>query len=104
MEERSATEMALRAASQRSGGEPTLPRVVDALFGPAEVDAAELRTTAAQLAEDGRTAALGLRQMVSPRGSCAVLSTVPPGAGSTWEPRSSPTSPRCGDRRRSACS
>jgi hypothetical protein len=68
MEERSATEMALRAASQRSGGEPTLPRVVDALFDPAEVDAAELRTTAAQLAEDGRTAALGLRQMVSPSG------------------------------------
>lgn len=69
MEERSATEMALRAASDRSGGEPTLPLVVDALFDPTEEHAAELRTTPSQLAQDGRTAALGLRQMVSPTGA-----------------------------------
>jgi hypothetical protein len=56
MEERSATEVALRAASQRSGGESTLPQWSTRPWTPPEeVDAVELRTTATRLAEDGRT-------------------------------------------------
>ena len=61
--ERAAVDAALDAAT---GGvaAPTLPAVVDALLDPATDAAATLRTTRADLVEDGRDVALELRRLV----------------------------------------
>ena len=59
--------MATVLASVAPGGaspSPTLPQVVDALLEPDERAAAELRTTRADLVEDGRDVALELRRLV----------------------------------------
>ena len=44
---------------------PTLPRVVEALLDPTEASAKNVRTSRAQLLEDGRDVALELRRLVS---------------------------------------
>jgi hypothetical protein len=67
--ERAAIDAALIAATTRAatggwGGSPTLPLVVDALLDPDERAAADLRTTRAELVEDGRDVALELRRLV----------------------------------------
>ena len=66
--ERAAIDAALLAAVTASGGNggaaPTLPRVVDALLDPEPEAAAALRTTRAELVEDGRDVALELRRLV----------------------------------------
>jgi len=67
--ERAAIDAALAAATARAaaGGRtdsPTLPQVVDALLDPDDRAAADLRTTRAELVEDGRDVALELRRLV----------------------------------------
>ncbi len=71
--ERAAVDAALdaataRAAAAATGGArpaaPTLPYVVDALLDPGPGAAAALRTTRAELVEDGRDVALELRRLV----------------------------------------
>jgi hypothetical protein len=70
--ERAAVDAALEvatAAGRVPGGPggppaPTLPRVVDALLDPGADAAAALRTSPAELAEDGRDVALELRRLV----------------------------------------
>jgi hypothetical protein len=66
--ERAAVDMALGGATARARAAdmaaPTLPLVVDALFDPDPDSAQELRTTKAQLMEDGRDVALELRRLV----------------------------------------
>jgi hypothetical protein len=66
--ERAAIDAALVAAdavARRSSlASPTLPHVVDALLDPAPEAAAALRTTRAELVEDGRDVALELRRLV----------------------------------------
>ncbi len=67
--ERAAIDAALaaattQAAAGRSGVSPTLPQVVDALLDPEPGAAADLRTTRAELVEDGRDVALELRRLV----------------------------------------
>jgi len=66
--ERAAIDAALAAAdagSRRlSMASPTLPQVVDALLDPEPEAAADLRTTRAELVEDGRDVALELRRLV----------------------------------------
>ena len=66
--ERAAIDAALVAAGARarraSMASPTLPLVVDALLDPEPSAAAELRTTRAELVEDGRDVALELRRLV----------------------------------------
>ena len=56
-----AVDAAARTASMAS---PTLPQVVEALLDPAPDAAAALRTTRAELVEDGRDVALELRRLV----------------------------------------
>ena len=60
--ERTATELAARAASRRPS--PTLPDVVGCLLDPDPDLAATVRTDAAGLAGDGRNVALELRRLV----------------------------------------
>ncbi len=70
--ERAAVDAALEAATVVSancpnsgaGGAPTLPLVVDALLDPDAAAAAALRTSRAELVEDGRDVALELRRLV----------------------------------------
>ena len=66
--ERAAVDAALAAAVARAQGlswsAPTLPQVVDALLEPDAGAAADLRTTRAELVEDGRDVALELRRLV----------------------------------------
>jgi hypothetical protein len=70
--ERAAVDAALEAATAAStdragtgpGAAPTLPLVVDALLDPDAEAAAALRTTRAELLEDGRDVALELRRLV----------------------------------------
>ncbi len=66
--ERAAIDAALMAADARSHRasmtSPTLLLVVDALLDPEPAAAAELRTTRAELVEDGRDVALELRRLV----------------------------------------
>jgi len=66
--ERAAIDAALSAADaaavRASHPAPTLPQVVDALLDPDRSAAAELRTTRADLVEDGRDVALELRRLV----------------------------------------
>ncbi|HEX7443096.1 MAG TPA: hypothetical protein VF320_04355 [Acidimicrobiales bacterium] len=66
--ERAAVDMAVSGATARAAASrlsaPTLPLVVDALFEPDAMAAGVLRTTAAQLMEDGRDVALELRRLV----------------------------------------
>ena len=66
--ERAAVDAALAAAVARaqalSWSAPTLPQVVDALLEPDAGAAADLRTTRAELVEDGRDVALELRRLV----------------------------------------
>jgi len=70
--ERAAVDAALEVATvaaRAQGGTggsvaPTLPRVVDALLDPGTDAAAALRTSRAELAEDGRDVALELRRLV----------------------------------------
>jgi hypothetical protein len=52
------------AARTTSMASPTLPQVVEALLDPAPEAAATLRTTRAELVEDGRDVALELRRLV----------------------------------------
>jgi len=52
------------AARNASMAAPTLPQVVEALLDPAPEAAAALRTTRAELVEDGRDVALELRRLV----------------------------------------
>jgi len=61
--ERAAVEAALDAAAGAARA-PTLPMVVDALLEPGAGAATELRTTRAELVEDGRDVALELRRLV----------------------------------------
>ena len=61
--ERAAVDAALDAATGRNGA-PTLAGVVDALLDPDTVAASSLRTTRAELVEDGRDVALELRRLV----------------------------------------
>src|SRR5258708_1083194 len=62
-EERAACAVALDEANLVSGGEPTLPDVVDALFRPTAGAAAKLATDAASLARASREAALELQRL-----------------------------------------
>lgn len=69
--ERAAIDAALAAATAAAPAvaghptaSPTLPQVVDALLDPDERAAADLRTTRADLVEDGRDVALELRRLV----------------------------------------
>ncbi len=66
--ERAAIDAALGAADAAARAEsmpaPTLPQVVDALLDPGIDAAAALRTTRAELLEDGRDVALELRRLV----------------------------------------
>ena len=66
--ERAAIDCALKAvdaaARTASMASPTLPQVVEALLDPAPDAAAALRTTRAELVEDGRDVALELRRLV----------------------------------------
>ncbi|HEX7459668.1 MAG TPA: hypothetical protein VF279_03495 [Acidimicrobiales bacterium] len=66
--ERAAIDAALAAAAatsrRRSMASPTLPQVVDALLDPEPEAAADLRTSRADLVEDGRDVALELRRLV----------------------------------------
>jgi hypothetical protein len=66
--ERAAIDAALAAADATavaaSMPAPTLPQVVDALLDPGPAAAAALRTTRAELVEDGRDVALELRRLV----------------------------------------
>ena len=65
--ERAAVDVALEAATAAAPGPgmaPTLPLVVDALLEPDAGAAAALRTTRADLVEDGRDVALELRRLV----------------------------------------
>ena len=65
--ERAAVDCALAAATGGAtvpGGVPTLPGVVDALLEPGAGAAEALRTTRAELVEDGRDVALELRRLV----------------------------------------
>ncbi len=61
--ERAAIAAAVAAVSV--AGVTTLPRVVQALLDPSPASAAELATTPAQLASEGRSVALELRRMVA---------------------------------------
>ena len=66
--ERAAIDAALAAADatsrRASMASPTLPQVVDALLDPEPEAAADLRTSRAELVEDGRDVALELRRLV----------------------------------------
>ena len=65
--ERAAIDAALLASdasAAASGGAPTLPQVVEALLDPVPDAALTLRTTRADLVEDGRDVALELRRLV----------------------------------------
>lgn len=61
--ERAAVDAALDSATA-AARVPTLPAVVDALLDPGAAAAGALRTTRAELVEDGRDAALELRRLV----------------------------------------
>ena len=65
--ERAAVDAALGAVAPSGPGvpAPTLPQVVDALLEPTERAAGALRTTRAELVEDGRDVALELRRLVA---------------------------------------
>jgi hypothetical protein len=67
--ERAAIDAALAEASARARAAempaPTLPLVVDALLSPGLAASEELRTTRAELLEDGRDVALELRRLVN---------------------------------------
>jgi hypothetical protein len=62
--ERTASELALRTAAQHEGP-LTLPVVAAALLQPSETAAAEVHTTVAALAADGRDVALELRRLIA---------------------------------------
>jgi type IV secretory pathway VirB4 component len=61
-EEEAGLRIALRAVNAQ-GGEPTLPRIVDALLRPSEEMAGDLATSAEALAQATRQAALGLQRL-----------------------------------------
>jgi type IV secretory pathway VirB4 component len=61
--EAAALREALRVVRQRGRGEPTLPQIAEVLFDPTAEMAAELRTSAGELAADVRRAALALQDL-----------------------------------------
>ncbi|HEX8104579.1 MAG TPA: hypothetical protein VF533_18325 [Solirubrobacteraceae bacterium] len=62
-EEEGALREALRLLNDRSGGEPTLPMVVELLFRPTAEMAERIVTTPDQMAATARAAALGLQRL-----------------------------------------